>query len=195
MVMLDKPIIIAFGYKKGTGKNTIAKFLSTHINCSCAKLVVKEVSFAAKLKDICYQLYSWAGLKRGIYYESHREEKEQILPKLGVSPRDIWIEVGNKLREVYPGTWIDFALNGVKADVIIITDMGFTNEAKAILEKDGYLIKMVRSGLEQGTDGREVELDSWTQWYMTILNNDSLEDLNESALMLWDKINAIHEVC
>lgn len=173
--------IVGFAYKKGVGKDTIAKFLSTYLKCEHPNLRIKQISFAAKLKDICFQLYGWAGLKRGIYYESHREEKEIILLKLGLSPREIWISIGNKLREVYTHTWIDFALNGIEADIIIITDVGFVNEATAIVKRNGWLFKLRRDGLLQGTDGREVELDSWHEWRGIIDNNGSLSALNGVA--------------
>lgn len=188
-------VIIALGYKKGSGKNTFAKFLSTHIRCSCNRLKVTEISFAAKLKDISFQLYGWAGLKRGIYYETHYDEKEVPLELIAKSPREIWIEVGNKLREVYPGTWIDYALNGVKGDIIIITDLGFLNEAKAITNQNGYPIKLVRDNELKGTDSREVELDDFNDWHKVIDNNGTMDDLYQQALELWNEINKRHQLC
>jgi hypothetical protein len=176
--------IIAFGYKKGVGKDTIGKFLMTQLRIRHPGLNVQHVSFAAKLKDICFQLYGWAGLERGVYYETHRNKKEVILPKLGMSPRANWIEVGNKLREVYKDTWIDFALKGVKADVIVITDCGFINEAIAIKKAGGFLCKVQRDGLPQGTDAREVELDTWHDWDYVVNNESTLEQLNQTAEML-----------
>ena len=176
--------IVGLAYKKGVGKNTTAKFMTTLLRCENPGLKIMEVSFAGKLKDICYQLYSWAGLKRGIYYESHREEKEVILPELGKSPRQIWIEVGNKLREVDPDIWINFALKGAKADIIIITDVRFRNEAQAIRNNGGILLKIDRPSIEQGTDPAEVDLDSWTDWDCVIDNIGSLKNLNEQATIL-----------
>jgi len=82
--------IIAFGYKKGVGKNECAKFLGIALKLNCKEARIVNVSFAEKLKDICHQLFSWADLQPGIYYESHRDEKEQPLHKIGMSPREIW---------------------------------------------------------------------------------------------------------
>jgi hypothetical protein len=127
-------------------------------------------------------------LKKGIYYETHREEKE--IPLLGInkSPRQIWIEVGNKLREVYQDTWIDYALSNAKADIIIITDLGFVNEARNIRKRNGYLVKISRPGRELGTDGREVELDIWTDFDLHVINNGTLDDLYNKALENWSLI-------
>lgn len=173
-------MIVAFGYKKGVGKDTCGKFLSTYLKLEAPDLKVKHISFAAKLKDVSYQLFKWAGLKRGIYYETHRELKEIILPKLGLSPRDIWIAIGNKTREVYQNTWINFALYGINADILIITDLRFQNEAEAIKAAGGTIIKINRPGIPQDTDPAEVDLDSWLihRWNYVINNNGTLQDLN-----------------
>ena len=176
--------IVGLAYKKGVGKNTTAKFMTTVLRCENPGLKIKEISFAGKLKDICYQLYSWAGLKRGIYYESHREEKEVVLPLIGKSPRQIWIEVGNKLRKVDPDIWINFALKGVKADIIIITDVRFRNEAQAIRDNRGRLLRIDRPDMPLGTDPAEVDLDSWTDWDCIINNTGTLQELNAQAEML-----------
>lgn len=178
--------IIAFCYKKGVGKDTLGKFLMTNLRVRAPGLMIKHVSFAAKLKDICHQLYGWSGLERGVYYESHRDKKEVILPLIGKSPREIWIGVGNKMREFYSPTWIDFALKGVGADIIIITDCGFFNEALAINEAGGLLCKINRDGLPQGTDPREVELDTWKNWDYVVNNSSTLEYLNQVAVSIAD---------
>lgn len=170
--------IIAFGYKKGSGKDTAGKFLSTYLKINANHLKIKQISFAAKLKDVCYQLYKWADLKPAIYYESRRDEKEIMLPKIGLAPRDIWIQVGNKMREVHRNTWIDFVLQDVSADILIITDLRFQNEATSVLEYGGTLVKIYRDSLPQGTDPAEVDLDTWENWDYTIANNGSFQDLN-----------------
>ena len=174
-------IILGIGYKKGSGKNTLAKLVNTYLQRCCGKCITKQVSFAEKVKDISYQLYGWGGLKRGIHYETNYQEKELVLPKLGLSPRDIWIGVGNGMREIYPDTWINYALHGVKANVILITDMGFINEAKAIKEANGFTCRVTRSNIPRGTDARETELDSWTDWDFDVTNDETINDLNIKA--------------
>lgn len=166
----------------------MANFVMTHLRCTQPGLKVKQISFAGKLKDVSFQLYGWAGLKRAIYYETHWEEKEVILPKLGLSPRDTWIGVGNKIRGVYQNTWIDFALKGVEADIVLITDLRFWNEAKALWAEDAMLVKIIRDGIPKGTDPAEVDLDTWTDWDLQILNNCGLEELNDHAVQLAEEV-------
>ena len=174
--------IIAFGHRKGVGKSTASKFLTTYLQCEYPDLKIKEVSFAAKLKDISWQLYGWTGLQRGVYYETHYREKEFILPKLDKTPRDIWILVGNKLREVRIDTWIDYALN-TKANIVIISDLRFANEARAIKNLGGQLIKIDRNVLK-GIDPAEVDLLYWKDWDHIIDNNGTLNELNEKVVAL-----------
>ena len=174
--------IIGIGYKKGSGKDQFATFMHTFIRCTKPGLHVKRVSFADKLKDIAHQLYGWAGLYPGVYYETHRDKKEALLPLIGKSPRQIWIEVGNNLRNVYPKTWIDFALRGVCADIIIIPDVRFKNEVQAIWNQGGgVLVKINRPCIPQGTDPAEVELDDWHSWNIVINNDRDLAALNSMA--------------
>ncbi len=183
--------IVGIGYKKGSGKDQFATFMHTYIRCTKPGLCVKRVSFADKLKGISYQLYGWAGLNYGPYYETYRDKKEVPLPLIGKSPRQLWIEVGNKLREVHPGTWIDFALRGIVADIIIIPDVRFKNEARAIRNQGGTLIRIDRSNIEQGTDPAEVELDDWDDWNIIINNNRDLKSLNNAAETLVERL--IHD--
>ncbi|KKM89460.1 hypothetical protein LCGC14_1248440 [marine sediment metagenome] len=173
--------IVGIGYKKGSGKDQFASFMHTFIRCTQPGLQVKRVSFADKLKDLSHQLYGWAGLYPGVYYETRRDKKEMSLPLIGKSPRQLWIEVGNKLREVYQGTWIDFALRGVSADIIIIPDVRFKNEAWAIRDQGGVLVRIDRPGIPRGTDPAEVELDSYNTWDLIVDNAGDLTGLNYTA--------------
>jgi hypothetical protein len=171
--------IIAFGHQKGVGKDTAARFLDTILRIKAPKLKVKHISFAGKLKDISFQLFGWAGIKPAVYYESHPECKEHIIPELNMSARDIWIDIGNKMREVYPTVWLDYALGGIKADVIIISDLRFVNEANAVRAAGGTLIKIVRPDLPRGTDLAETSLLDWEDWDQVIANGGTLEGLNK----------------
>lgn len=175
---MDKKII-AFGHQKGVGKDTAAKFLDTFLRVNYPKLKIKNIGFADKLKDISYQLFKWGELKRGIFYETHYEEKEIVLPRLEKSPRDIWKLVGNKMREIDLYVWIDNVLKNVDADIIIISDLRFINEATEIKAAGGMLVKITRPNVTQGTDPAEIDLKDWTYWDYFIDNRGTLQDLNK----------------
>jgi len=178
-------IIVGIGYRKGRGKDSLANFIKDHLSINCKGCTVRVVGFADKLKDISYQLFSWAGLQRGIYYESHYQMKEEILPAIGMSPRDIWIAVGNALRKVYSKSWIHFLTkNPQNVDVLLCKDLGFVNEAEEIrATKGGVLVKMEREG-PMATDGRETELDGWLDWDIIVKNHGTLHDLQRTAVQI-----------
>lgn len=173
--------IIGIGYRKASGKDTFANFLTTHLRCEHPGKKIKTVGFADAVKATAYQLYSWAGLKRGVFYESHYEAKEITLPLIGQSPRDFWIGVGNKLREVYPRTWLDIILKQPEVDVLIIKDVRFINEAQAIWDLHGFLVRIDRD-VPRGTDPAETSLDIWDEWSEIIDNNGTFQELSESAI-------------
>lgn len=173
--------IIAFGHRKRVGKDTSAKLLDTILRVERPNIRVVKLSFASKLKDVCYQLFHWAGLKPGIFYEDERNAhlREETLPKIGKSPRQLWIEVGNKMREVYPPTWIDNALYGTpEADILLITDLRFPNEAKKIKELGGKCIKLVRASAPVANDESDAALDGFPEWDQILENHGNMHELH-----------------
>lgn len=171
--------IIALGYKKSRGKDSVCNFMKDWLHREHPELKVRKVGFADKLKDIAHQLYGWADLQPGIYYEERYKEKEVVLPKIGLTPRQIWIGLGNSIRDLYEPTWIDYITKGgIKCDVLLIKDMGFTTEATSVRESGGWLLNVERDG-PMADDPRETELDSWTDWDGVLSNHGSLEDLHD----------------
>jgi len=176
--------IVAFGHQKGVGKDMAAKFLTTFLKTNYPGLRTKHTGFANKLKDISYQLFKWAGLRRAIYYETHYKEKEIVLPLVGLTPREIWIDIGNRMREIHSDVWINCAINVPDIDILIISDLRFKNEARAI---GGLLVRIDRN-VERGTDPAEVDLLNWTDWDLIIDNNGTLQDLNTEIETLAKKL-------
>lgn len=177
--------IIAFGHRRRTGKDTAGKLLEQIIRLENPRLLVRCKSFAWKLKEICFQLYAWAGLREPSYYDSYEDSKEISLPALGKSPRTIWIEVGNFLRNVYPETWINYLIRGITScDVLIITDLRYENEAAIIKTHGGYCIKVERPEIPEYDDIADSGLKNYTNWDRILINNGTLNDLNESVKKL-----------
>jgi hypothetical protein len=176
--------IVGFGHRRRVGKDQISKFIDTLLKIEQPKLKVIKVSFAAKLKETTFELYKWAGLERGVFYESEQgaKLKELVLPAIGMSPREIWIKVGNKLREVYADTWIDCALkNFPNADVILVTDVRFPNEVAKIQIMGGRVYKIIRPGEPMSDDASDSALDGFTAWDGYIENDSDLAALHLKA--------------
>jgi hypothetical protein len=182
-------MIIAFGHLKGTGKDTIARYLAACVKTQRPGMTVIKTGFADLLKDVCYMLYGWAGLKPGYEYEDTegRAKKEEVLPALGKSPRRIWIEVGNKIRDVYEDTWIDFVLKGVSADLLIISDLRYPNEAEKIKAQGGLVFKVTRGSQQYTSDVADDALLDYQGWTDGVLNDGTLEELYHKAVGLAEK--------
>lgn len=177
------PLIVAFGHRKRTGKDTAAGLLQAHLSRLAPKLKVQQVSFATKLKEVSYDLFKWGGLREGAFYEvaENAHLREVILPLLGKTPRQIWIEVGNLMRQVHPEVWIKNALF-VDANVVIVRDMRYYNEAGEVETQGGLRYKMIRDSAPVSNDVADCNLDTYDRWSELIYNNGDLNDLDAKLL-------------
>lgn len=146
-----KPIIIGLGHYSRTGKDTFANGLVDSLQEMDPKLKVGRRSFATKLKEVTSDLYGWAGLEGEAFYNDPANEylRDVKLPALGMTPVEVWVQFGTPaVREkVYDLTWVDYLLKTDHGlDVIVIPDVRFQNEIRAIRDAGGYLIKIVRDG-------------------------------------------------
>lgn len=182
--------IIAFGHRKRVGKDTACRFLSSHIRLTQSGSNIRILGFADKLKEIANQLYYWAGLHDGEFYEIPKNEylKDTMLPALGKSPREIWIQIGCRIRDyVYHDTWVDYLLHTANYGVLIIKDMRFPNEANAILRKGGHVFRIDRPDIKHTPDEADDPLENYQHWTEVIKNDGSLADLNKKIINLVEK--------
>jgi hypothetical protein len=152
---------------------------------------IQHHGFADKLKDICHQLYGWAGLQDREYYETPDTYrlKDEILPALGKSPRRIWIEFATLVaREVYPYTWVDYLQQTVVADIVIIRDLRFPNEADRIHDHGGYVFKIERPGIVHTPDIADDPLEDYEKWDAVLQNNATLADFHKLIFTLGEKL-------
>lgn len=163
--------IVSFGHRKTTGKDTSARFLANMYRTTHPGSNVIKSAFAIKLYDICYQLYGWTGFNTYEYYQEHPQYKESLLPILGKTVRQILIEIGIKVREVYEATWIDYLLQHKKADLLIISDLRFPNEFDAIKNMGGYCIHIDRPSIEHTDDEADTALANYGEWDDEIIND------------------------
>jgi hypothetical protein len=92
---------------------------------------------------------------------------------------------------IHPNFWV----NGLFSDYNtveskwIITDLRFPNEALAIKNRDGLLIKVIR-GANNSTEPlhySETALDDYSQWDHIINNNGTIEELIEKVKIILTK--------
>ena len=174
--------IIGLGHYSRTGKNTLANMLEDELRYR--GIQARQVSFARRLKDVCYELYKWAGVLPGSYYETDEgaAERNTKIPALGMNVVELWIKVGNMFRdEIHPDTWLNSALATTSKHTLIVTDVRFENEAEAIRDRGGSLIKVVRKGVLPRDSVSDRELLYYEHWDLTVENDGTLEDLRQQA--------------
>lgn len=137
--------------------------------------------FADELKDTCYRLYSWTGLKHKEYYEQFPLEKETLLPALNMTVRDLWIKFGNHCRQYDSGIWVKALLTKPQVDVMIIKDMRFPNEVACVKQLNGHCIKVNRPSQIKQNDGADDPLEDYANWDHVVDNLGTLNDLNDHA--------------
>lgn len=179
--------IIGLGHYSRTGKDTFADSLAKDIRIrSSGDTKVKKIPFAWKLKDICHQLYSWDGLREAEFYDTEEGApyRDILLPTIGKTPVEVWIAMGTPaVREnVYQATWIDYLLKtALGLDVLIIPDVRFPNEVKAIRELGGTIIKVVRPGYGPRDTVADKALLGFTGWDYVIGSSGKIAELHEWA--------------
>lgn len=181
--------IIAFGHRQDVGKSTAARFLAAELRLKGENVV--QAGFADKVKDVAYQLYAWAGLQPGHHYEllENYHLKNIVLPKISRTPRDLWIGVGNGIRQAtgYDGTWLDYLFKTLKFETLIITDLRFPAEADGILREGGQIYRIDRSATKKVTDGADDPLENYTRWTGIIENNATLNDFHRQIVNIIGK--------
>ena len=168
-------MIIGISGKKFSGKSTVATLLFNATG-------YKVVSFADRLKDITCIL---SGCHREQLEDYDFKEKRLVpsylQPYCGDAKRPTYRaflqHFGSELmRSVNDSIWIDCTLANAPLN-LIVSDVRFPNEAKAIKEKGGIIIKVERNdSTSNDTHCSETSIDDIQADY--IIHNDStLENL------------------
>lgn len=179
--------IIGFGHRSRVGKDTAAKFLNTELRIAGIRTV--HVGFADKLKEVTLDLYSWAGMKRKQHYEDYPADRQKILPELGMTPVEIWVATGNKLREVYDKTWIKVALLGQQnTQVIVVSDVRYPNEVDVIHGLGGLVFRIKNSRAPILDTVADNALEGSDVFDGTIENEGALADLHSQMVTLAEQV-------
>ncbi len=175
--------IIGLAGRKRSGKNTVADFL-------CEQYNYQPLAFADGVWDVLLAADPWIDLNPGwrlssiVEYMGREKAKEtwpevrRLLQKLGTEGvRD---NIGSD-------TW----LNVVKSKILarpdqdfVITDVRFQNEAQALRDMGGFIVKIERPGVEEsyGSQHSSELAVSEIQEDLMIINDSDLEALAGRAL-------------
>lgn len=184
-------IVIALGHRSRTGKDTLAKFLKNRIIEVNPKLDVKICGFADKLKEACQLIYGWAGVKSGQYYEEHPEEREIIIPQIGKSVVQLWIDFGEHGRIYDPMMWVRPMFENPNTDVLIIKDLRNLIECDFVDMYDGGKYKIEKSDVPHRPNSIDDNLANYENWTDVFKNDGDLNALYAYGCQIVDRLRIV----
>ena len=158
----SRPLIIALGGLKRSGKDTFAGILAS-VAKARSNLTPHRIAFAEPLRRAAAAAYDVP-----IAEFSDDQIKDVIHPAWGISRRQMLINVGEAMRGVDADQWTKLLVRGVDSfetaaasytptqrPLHIVTDLRRPNEAKVLLDLGATLVLVVRDGVVW--DGHETE--------------------------------------
>ncbi|MFS8158836.1 MAG: hypothetical protein ACMG6E_01230 [Candidatus Roizmanbacteria bacterium] len=179
-------MIIAFSGKYKVGKDTAAELVQQETEST--GLRVQQLKFAANLKVVV------ATITGTSIDDNYSEEgKAKLVPALNKTLGKLQQDVGIILRQhLHPDIWVipvlQQCLRGAREgiDLTIISDCRFKNEANAIREAGGKVIRINRD--IESYDGRdpnhisETDLDDYPDFDAVILNDGTIEQFRQALI-------------
>lgn len=173
--------IIGISGKIGVGKDQLANYI-----IELRPEYIKK-SFAYKLKQMC-------AILTGIPMEDQltREGKAKWMPKWGMTVGQMQQLMGtNAIRDgLHTNAWVIALMSDYDPSKHwVITDVRFYNEAIAIKNAGGILVRLNRisavdGSWRVGSHVSETELDNYLFWDFLMENNGTLDDLRNFARMI-----------
>ena len=184
--------LIALGHYSRTGKDTVGAILQRKLGGPTKCLLV---SWAAPVKQTCHQLWGWAGVREPEYYDTPEgaAARDVILPKLGLTPVELWVLFGTILcrQGVHNDTWTELGRQLIEQHLAagddhwcIICDLRFPNEASLVRELDGVLVKVTRPGVAPKATVADMAMLDFDRWDFELYNNGTLHQLDRGVDLL-----------
>lgn len=201
-------MIIGISSKKGGGKDTAYQMIYNQdplkfwenrkfadplkdtvciiLNCSREKLEDREFKKLPLGKEWWY--YKIDG--KMIPFNTYKGNEKQNLVKL--TPRKLLQLLGTEAGRqiIHPNIWINSLFSEYRPSKSnwIITDLRFPNEAKAIQNRGGFLMRINRPHNQEDPHKSEVALDNWEEWDAVIENNGTLEQFEDRVIAQYKKL-------
>lgn len=92
---------------------------------------------------------------------------------------------------IHPNIWVNATLGNLKEDEkVIVTDVRFPNEVLGIKQRKGIVVRVVRpSKVSTSTHPSETSLNDFKDWDYVIINDGTLEDLEEKVIEMLEHFN------
>jgi hypothetical protein len=176
------PRYVGLGHTSRVGKDSLANAILRSLAEMVPQIPARRQSFASKLKAVTHDLYGWAGLKDEAFYneKQHEHLRQEKLPALGLTPVEVWCRFGTDAvrHKVYGRTWVDYVMKTPWPEsLIVIPDVRFPNEAEAIKEAGGWLVKVVRPGYGPLPTAADQALLGYTGWDLVVGGSGEMAEL------------------
>lgn len=177
----------------GSGKTEVSRLLE--VNHSFVRNPLAQT-----LKEMTATFFVGMGLDIYDAWELIRdpELKEAPIKELkGVTPRHLMQTLGTEWGRncIHESVWVDVCLARSKhlmrqGRSVVIDDVRFTNEADAIRDAGGVIVRVVRPGVQRTTShASEGQLDSYKVDYQ-LVNDSTLSNLTYKVRNLFDDIKS-----
>jgi hypothetical protein len=145
-----------------------------------------HASFAAKLKDFLYAVNPWVEIQgsksfrvRNVVDAHGWEYAKDQFPEVRALLQRVGTDAGRKV--LGENVWVDAVMRDLPQRPVVFTDVRFPNEAKAIQDAGGAVVRITRPGFTPGPDAHvsETALDDFRFDYH-VTNSGTLDDLHSA---------------
>lgn len=185
--------IIGISGKIGSGKDYYADFLIDRIS-KTFNVVPYHKKFAEKVKEVTAVVTN-----KPIEMMYNQDGKNEYIPAFDTTVGEMQQIVGTDIFRAYDNDfWVKATLSDYEEGMsAIISDVRFKNEADAILEMGGILIRLqgdpmhIRANSKRDlTHPSEIDLDDYDNF--TIVHNNKIGDI--SLEILWNELLKLNKV-
>ena len=166
-------MIIGISGKMYSGKSTVSDILRQ----SYPELGFLDKPFAGPLKQ---SLASMFNENIANFYNQDFKNNHILLPNM--TTREVMQKYGQAMRNIYKNFWIYLNLKDYKKEKNwLIPDVRFRNEADAIQDLGGVVIRIESKRSLPSTDVSETALDNYENFHIIITNDGTKDELTEKT--------------
>jgi hypothetical protein len=190
-----------------SGKDTFAKMLAEELYKQTDHLFIL-MAYAHELKlkiqkdfDLSYEQL-WGAekeiedkrYKRPFEYHGGVRAGRDKLPNIYWTSREIMQNYGQFYRTIDYNFWVKHLFNIIEQNDyknVIITDIRYPNEAQPIVDRDGYIVRMIREDkteIHNQYHSSEISMDSYDKIDFIIQNNGTLDELKFNVVDVAEQI-------
>lgn len=174
-------IIGLSGYAQ-SGKDTLGSALVDNYGFT-------RYAFADALKEMTYRLnpiVNGMGSRIQEFVDTEGWETAKKHPEVRRLLQVMGTEAGRQV--LGDNIWVNAVLNKVQDQNVVITDCRFPNEAQAVKDRGGFIVRVRRPGVDAvNAHASETSLDDWS-FDLTVDNDGTMDDVQGLAEFVYDSL-------